>query len=493
MASTHRPALTEPAAEHSTPKSALSFALTLVLVGGPLLWLVSVTRSTLLAGVVGGFVALAITLSFPKNSSTRLLAAGLVLAPDLVTVTSFSGSPVTARTVMFVLMAVATMLAVLRGQLELRVPTPLLLLTLTVAGVWGAVDNSRTKSLLEFFVLMIAPIVVGATLATRRDVALEFLRGLAAGTLVLCVVALVEAVANHDFLVDTHGPYAETFLRAGHVRAAAGWSYPTELSAFLCLAGFFVIEMLRDRWGLFGMVAGGLVVTAAVLSSQSRSGVLGLAAGALAYVLFQRKLTQALRVLVGLAVAGTVLMFVPGVVSDSFRNFASQSFVQGTGANANVNYRQDLYHAASLAMSHQPLFGYGYGSGKSVATNGLSTYFGNLTDLASLPVSMAIQLGYVGTAATALILLTALVRLAQRRTTIARLPLAVGIVACLVAMSGVPMSPPLFWMLLLAGMSLELSRTAPEPADDGDDGLRRRDPLHHAGTPSPAVRPVSLG
>ena len=52
-----------------------------------------------------------------------------------------------------------------------------------------------------------------------------------------------------------------------------------------------------------------------------------------------------------------------------------------------------LYSDAHAAMTHHPWLGYGYGSGKSVALNELHNYFGTYTDLASLPVSLAVQLG----------------------------------------------------------------------------------------------------
>ena len=163
------------------------------------------------------------------------------------------------------------------------------------------------------------------------------------------------------------------------------------LAAFLCLGGFFVVDLLWQRWRWPGLLLGGVLVTAAVMATQSRSGLIGLAAGAVAYLVLQRRLSQVIRVLGGLLAAGAVLLLVPGIAPAGFRDFLSQSFDQGTTANANVQYRQDLYHAAGAAMAHHPIWGYGWGSGKSVATNGLDAYFGSQADLASLPVSLGVE------------------------------------------------------------------------------------------------------
>jgi O-antigen ligase len=330
--------------------------------------------------------------------------------------------------------------------------------------VVGALQNDRFKSLPEFFALIVFPVIVGATLTSDRRVAREFLVGLTSGTLVLCVIGLVEAGFDHVFLVSSTSVYAETFIRAGHVRATAGWAFPTEFSAFLCLTGFFVVEVFQRRWGTTGMIFGGALITAAVIATQSRSGLAGLVAGAVAYLLLQRRLGQGLRVLGALGVAVALLLVVPGAAPESFRRFVGQSLTPGSGANANVTYRQELYHDAAVAMSHHPVFGYGYGSGKSVATNSLHAYFGDLTDLASLPVSISVQLGYAGAITCALLLLGALVRLARRMDAMARLPLAAGIVGSAVAMGGVPLSSPVSVMLLLVGMAWQLTTRSPEGA-----------------------------
>ena len=282
---------------------ALSFTLVLVLAGSVLVGLGLFAGSMAPAGIAGVLVIGAATLSLPGATATRLMGAAVVLAPDLVTVAHVGGSPVTARTAVFLLLEIATLFALLRQRLILRVPAPALVLLLTFAGVIGAVQNDRTKSVPEFLVLTVFPLVVGATLASDRRVAREFLVGITAATLILCLVGLVETATDHVFFVDPNGVFADTFIRADHVRAAAGWAFPTEFSAFLCLTGFLVIDVFRARWGTFGMIAAGVLVTASVIATQSRSGLIGLVAGALIYLLLQRRLGQGLRVIGALGAA----------------------------------------------------------------------------------------------------------------------------------------------------------------------------------------------
>jgi O-antigen ligase len=344
------------------------------------------------------------------------------------------------------------------------VPSPLMLSDLTLAAVIGALDNGRSKSLLEFAVLMLLPPVVGATLTTDRRLAVELLRGLTVGALLVIGFAIFEGLQNRDYLVSADA--ALNFVRAGHVRTTAGWDYPTTLSAFLCLSGFFVVHLLRTRWYFIGMAVGGTLVTAAVITTQARSGLLGLAAGGLVYLLLQRRASQVIGALVGLGGVLGLLVMVPGAAPDSFRTFVSESLTPGSAANSNVQYRQDLFADAHTAIAVHPWFGFGYGSGKSVATNELAHYFGNLTDLASLPVSLAVQLGLVGSGCVFLFLLIVVLRVVRARDLPDRLPIASGLIGCFVAMIGVPVTPPLTWMLLLAGVAWTL--TAPDRAVAGD-------------------------
>jgi O-antigen ligase len=446
---------------------ALGYLARLVLLGLPAGLLLYVAHSRTLDALVAGVVGLAVLARFPAPLAVRLSGTALVLAPDAVVVAHLGGgTPLSVRECAFVGLGVTCLAAAVRGRLRPSVPAPLLTTVVLVIAVLGAAANDRPKSLLEFTVLVVVPLVSGATIGTDLAVARDFVRGLAVGTILLAGWALVEAATNHNVLVAS--TVLGSFEREGHIRANAGWDYPTMLAAFLCLGAFFVVHHLWERWRWPGFLIGGVLVTAAVIATQSRSGLIGLGAGAVAYLVMQRRLSQVVRVLGGLIAAGAALLLIPGAAPAGFRSFLGQSFDQGTSANANVQYRQDLYHAAGAAMAHQPVWGYGWGAGKSVATNGLSTYFGTQVDLASLPVSLGVQLGYVGAGAVGVFLLLVVVQLTRHRDVPERLPIGAGIVGCTVAMLGVPVSPPLAWLLLVAALGWSVTRTsrAPHPPDE---------------------------
>jgi hypothetical protein len=63
-----------------------------------------------------------------------------------------------------------------------------------------------------------------------------------------------------------------------------------------------------------------------------------------------------------------------------------------------------------------------------------------------------------------LFLLVVVIRTIRARHLPERLPLATGLIASFVAMIGVPVSPPLTWMLLLAGVGWTLT-ARPAPPD----------------------------
>jgi hypothetical protein len=458
------------AATTTRPDPIVGYLLRLVGLGAPIVAVLAVVGSHELDAMVGGVVALVVLARFPSPLAVRLTGTVLVLAPDAVVVAHLgAGTPLSLRECAFVWCALSCLVASVRGELKVTVPARFLTFVIVLIAVLGAMANGRQRSLVEFAVLIVVPLVAGASVGTDVAVASDFLRGLTVGTILLVGWALTEAVTNHNYLVQS--TVLGSFVREGRIRANAGWDYPTMLAAFLCLGGFFVVHLFAERWRLPGMLVGGVLVTAAVIATQSRSGLIGLGAGAVTYVVLQGRLSQVLRVLVGLVLAGGAFLLIPGLAPASFRGFLSQSLDSGTSANANVAYRQNLYHAAGAAMSHQPVWGYGWGAGKSVATNELSTYFGTMTDLASLPVSLGVELGYAGAGAVGLFLLVVVFKLARHRDVPGRLPIAAGIVGCVVAMLGVPVSPPLSWLLLLAAVGWSLHRTwradqivEPEPA-----------------------------
>jgi O-antigen ligase len=452
----------------------LRYLVRLVLVTAPIGLLLYAAHSTLLDTLIGAVVGLGVLGRFPAPLAVRLTGTLLVLAPDAIIVSHVGGTPLSLRECAFVWFGVVCLVAAVRGALRPGFPAPLLTGVTLLIAVLGAVANDRPKGLVEFTVLVAIPLLAGATIGTDLTIALDFMRGIAAGTLVLVVWALVETTTNHNTLVAS--TVLGSFVREGHIRSNAGWDYPTMLAAFLCLGGFFVVHLFSQRWRWPGLLLGGVLVTAAVLATQSRAGLFGLAAGAVAYLVLQRRMGQVIRVFGALLAAAAVLLLVPGLAPAGFRSFLSQSFDQGTTANANVQYRQDLYDAAGAAMAHHPIWGYGWGSGKSVATNGLDAYFGSQVDLASLPVSLGVELGYVGAGAIGLLLLLVVVQLTRHRDVPGRLPIGAGLVGCSVAMLGVPVSPPLSWMLLVAALGWSMTRTWRTQPPPGEKAQAQEDP-----------------
>jgi O-Antigen ligase len=419
------------------------------------------TRSAAL--VVGVLAVLYLVVTVARGFGATLLGFLLVLAPDALVVSHVGSLPVTLKLATYGLAFLLVLLGLLSRTVTLSVPSVGGLLVLTLAGIVGAAQTGRVRSLPEFFVLVISPALVGAAMGATGARERRFVRGLVVGAVVTCVLAMVEYVRGHNFLVTSSA--LGSFQREGTVRANAGWDYPTYLAAFVCLVAFLMIDAFRRRWGLLGAGVGAALALLAVVATQSRSGLLGLAVGGAVYLLVQSGLANRAKVAVGVVIGGSAVFLASGKATGKLQTFVDQSLTQGTEANANVAYRQQLYHDARGAVTEHPWFGYGFGSGKSVATNELQAFFGDHTDLASLPVSMAVQLGLVGLVAAAWVVVRCWAA-GFRAGGAARTSYCAGIAAGLGALSGVPLDSPCYWLFLLCGLAWGRSRRgpAPEPA-----------------------------
>lgn len=341
--------------------------------------------------IIAVWVALAV--SVPSPIPTTLLVTAVLLAPDTITLGSFRNFPITPRVLALTGLLGAVTLAVARGKLAPRFPVGLAWSFLVGAAVLGGLAASRPLSLFPFFLLLLAPFFVGATLGQDAASRTAVVNGLVAGTLILSAVGLIEFLINHDFLV---GALATSQLtRVGHIRANAGWSYPVTFGAFVCLSAFFVIERL-GRKSSKGLFLGLLLMGSAAFATQSRAAIGGLIVGTLVFAASRRALRGAWAVIIACAVATASLSVLPIHEVQAFRNFITSSSTTGTVANANVAYRGDVYSASVAAVREHPLFGYGYGATQSIARNQLSAFFGNDTDVASLPLSFLVELGVAG-------------------------------------------------------------------------------------------------
>ena len=430
----------------------------------PLLWSAAfgaaalASRATAL--VVGVLAVLYLVVTVARGFGATLLGFLLVLAPDALVVAHVGVLPVTVKLAMYAVALLLVLLGLLSRSITLSVPSVGGLLVLTLAGIVGAAQTGRVRSLPEFFVLVVSPALVGAAMSATGARERRFVRGIVVGAVVTCVVAMVEYVRGHNFLVTSSA--LGSFQREGSVRANAGWDYPTYLAAFVCLVAFLVIDAFRRRWGLLGAGLGAALALLAVVATQSRSGLLGLAVGGAVYLLVQSNLANRAKVLFGVVIGGSAVFLASGKATGKLQSFVDQSFTQGTEANANVAYRQQLYHDARVAVTEHPWFGYGFGSGKSVATNELHAFFGVHTDLASLPVSIAVQLGLVGLVAAAWVVVRCWAA-GFRAGGAARTGYCAGIAAGLGALTGVPLDSPCYWLFLLCGLAWGHSRREPDP------------------------------
>ena len=224
-------------------KLTLRLFLQLVFFGVPTICALALVHTGVLAAAVAIAAGLFLVFSFPSPKGASWAGVALVVAPDLVVVGHLGGSPLSLRSIVIFTVGALALLASMRRRLEFTIPLPLVLGVLCVATIFGTANAGRTGSLAEFAVLTILPPVTGAIIGSDPRTAAAFLRGLTAGAALVMIFALFEALADHNYLVTADA--AANFVRAGHIRTTAGWDYPTTLAAFLCLAGFFVVQTLQ--------------------------------------------------------------------------------------------------------------------------------------------------------------------------------------------------------------------------------------------------------
>jgi O-antigen/teichoic acid export membrane protein/O-antigen ligase len=341
--------------------------------------------------VTCGWLVVAAILPEPRAVSALLTV--VVLAPDTVTLTSFGNFSITLRITALIGLSAAVVIATARGKLVPVFPHRTAWILFAGAAVVGTVTADRPRSIIQFALLVVAPFFVGTTLGRSRTTRDAAVNGLIAGALVLSVVALAEFVMNRDFAIGAVD--ASRFMRVGHVRANAGWSYPVAFGAFMCLSGFFVVEKLSRKFSRGLLLSLGLIGSA-VFVTQSRAAVAGVLVGALIFALSRRSVRRTGAVLVACGLIVALFTVLPMRQAQAFREFAGNSGTAGTTANANVAYRKNIYDVSLNAVRRRPLVGYGYGSTQSIARNDLSAFFGSDTDIASLPLSVLVQVGVVG-------------------------------------------------------------------------------------------------
>ena len=223
--------------------------------------------------------------------------------------------------------------------------TPLLLglLALAAASSFWSIDSGGT---LRRVVWLAASMSFGGYLAWRYD--WRALPGVLAGGYFILVAGsfVVALIAPHVGVMAVEHPGAWSGL----------WTHKNTLGGYMALGapiGVAAAIVEPERRRLWSLVAAGAF--ALVLLSTSKTAVLAtllsfavMAACALA----RRGPIQAVVVgasgALAAAIGGAVLVFAPGVLADAI------------GRDLTLTGRTDIWHAASVAVSAHPWFGYGY-------------------------------------------------------------------------------------------------------------------------------------
>lgn len=398
---------------------------------------------------------------FPDRPTLFVFGLALAAAPDVNLSVHVRGFFVTPRILVLLLLLVSAVFA--HAQNKIQVPGSGLLIGLCISVGVTSVLADNAYGFIQFGVLMALPFIVGAGLGRRSDWRDQFACGVLVGVLLLVVIALVERIVNRDFLLTSADQV--NFTRSGTVRANAGWSYPTTFATFLCTVSFLVVERARRRGQLAGSAVV-LVVLVGVVLSQSRASLLGLSFGAAVYIVLQPSLRTAAKNLIPLIGIAVGFILLPISYASEFRSYIGGSFTPGDTANGTITYRETIYSIGKSVVATRPWFGFGFGSTQAIDKNVLGQYFGNFSDIASLPLSLAIQIGIVGAGFFFAMEIAIIVRCVARRRASSLRCMAASLVAALCSFLGESAPSALLWLMLVTGIAYgslrELSERLPE-------------------------------
>lgn len=395
--------------------------------------------------IVCAALIVALLLTYPQPKCITAFAVLLAVTPDLISVGSISGFTVTARMVVVALFGLATIIAAVRGEVRLHLPFGTIWLVLFVIVIIGCYTvTGKLSGIEQFAAFVFLPFLCSATLVGKPGARDAFVRGIAIGAAILLAVALLELLRGHDFLV----PPADSFERLGTQRVDAGWSYPKAFGSFFSLT-LFVVASRPGKLRLPLLI----LMVVGIFFAQDRAGLIGVAATLVFAGLVQRRVRDALAAGVALLGFAAVVLFVPGGIANDFRQVLASSFTAGSEANGNIAYREQIFTLAAHALKYHPYFGYGFGADERLAQPPLSSLFAGNTDLASLPIALAIDLGYTGLVCFLLFWLMAIVRaLRASRTYNEQRYGALALIAGLFMSIGVVGLSTLMWMMIVAGL-----------------------------------------
>ena len=183
------------------------------------------------------------------------------------------------------------------------------------------------------------------------------LAGLAAATVTLSILACYEAFRSWPLYYIAWLHYdvdwgAAVKVRGGLMRASGPYPEPTSFAFNLCI-GVLAIHAGRTLWTsstaravLFGLGS------AAIVATQSRGAWIGQIVGLLVYYVAVGKVQRAGQALLGMALAGVVLVGL-SEVSPRIANFTGMT-AEGQGT---IDYRQQLFNRGIEEIRERPLLG----------------------------------------------------------------------------------------------------------------------------------------
>ena len=441
----------------NNPRGAVALGIPAVILGiVTVAMLVSVKYGV---ACLGSIVLLLFLFAPPSRTAVTGAVFLLVWAPDAPALGYVHGAPVSPRWVVVGLVFLMCASWIVRGRARPHFSFSRSWMLLTIVVIVGGILDHRIHGILDFFGFALVPYIVGCTIGHEGDRLLGVIHGLVAGACVCAAEAIIEFLRSTPFFPAP--AHAGSFIRAGNLRAYAGWEHPLALGMFLCLTAFLVIDWARTK-GPMMMIGAVILMAAGVFATQERSPLLGLAAGVATFVILQPRLRYKIRTLAVSSVAVLVVLLFPGSSGASFRSYLTESTTVANKAGSDVTGRFTLLKLGLHAVFSRPLYGWGYGVNDTTGTvqglaseltSGSHTY----TDIANWPLAMAIQTGFVGFGALMVIVLgnfVRLIRLRKENTVLPIIPAVAGLIGAFVASFGVEArSSTLVFLFVLGAFS----------------------------------------
>lgn len=361
-------------------------------------WLALAVAVGILCGVsprLGIVVAMCCLVpSFARVRLESLVAPAIVLVallPDTPGVLSLVGYTFGPRALAMLSFEAVLCLWAMSHIRGLHLPDRYAWFGLFAAVTLGSLLSHHLAGIPTFMLYVFLPFLCGCIIARNRSAVTGLAKGLAIATVLVSLLAIAEFATKHYFFNPPSD--LEQYLRAGMFRARSTFGHPLALGMFVNL-GIFVVAVVLWRRRLLAVLAV-IVAAAAIYATVSRSPLIGLAAGASAFVLGQRPMSRRLRAVFVVAVCLAVVV-VPLAARSSYGQYMRLSLMPQTVEAGNVQGRESLLREGLAVALKSPVVGYGFGittSGRSTLISGGGKTF---TDVASYPLSVLVETGVLG-------------------------------------------------------------------------------------------------